>query len=300
MTPRDWALALLVVLAWGLNFLVIRLGLQELPPLLLGGIRFLIVAFPAMLFIKPPKMPIKWLLAYGITISFGQFALLFSAMHLGMPAGLASLVLQAQMLFTMFFALIFLGERWKAHQFLSLLIAAAGLTLLATQHGDTDMTLIGFTLTIAAAASWGLGNIVNRHISQITKGELNLMSLVIWGAVIPPIPFFIASYYIEGPELILQSLANASWHSVASLIYLAFIATMLGYGIWAYLLGRYPASLVAPLTLLVPIIGLLSAWLVLGESLNAMQALGILVIMLGLLINVFGGRIMGRLKRRST
>ncbi|WP_372742018.1 EamA family transporter [Neptunomonas sp.] len=293
MSLKDWGLALLVVLAWGVNFVVIKWGLDELPPLLLGALRFLLVAFPAVLFIKAPNLPIKWLLAYGITISFGQFALLFSAMHLGMPAGLASLVLQAQMLFTMIFAFMFLGERWKLPQVLSLIVAATGLILLASQTPASKMTFIGFTLTIAAAASWGMGNIINRKIGQL--GNVNLMGLVVWSALIPPIPFLLLSYGVEGPELILSSLQNVGLKSIASVFYLAAIATIFGYSTWAHLLKQYPASQVAPLTLLVPVIGLVVAWLILEETLSMIQVVGILLIMGGLLINVFGHQVMRRL-----
>lgn len=294
MSTKHWGLALLVVLGWGLNFVVIRLGLDELPPMLLGGLRFLIVAFPALLFVKPPKLPLRWLLAYGLTLSLGQFALLFSAMHLGMPAGLASLVLQSQMLFTMLFALLLLGERLRLPQILSLLVAAGGLFVLASQTPSEQMTLIGFMLTIAAAASWGLGNIVNRRISQL--GEVNLMSLVIWGALIPPLPFFALSFWLEGPQLIQASLMQMGMKSVFTLIYLASVATLFGYGSWAFLMRHYPASQVAPLTLLVPVVGLLTAWVVLDEGLSLVQLGGIALILAGLAINVFGDRL--RLRRR--
>ncbi len=292
MSLKDWGLALLVVLAWGVNFVVIKWGLDELPPLLLGALRFMLVAFPAVFFIKAPNVPLKWLFAYGITISFGQFALLFSAMHLGMPAGLASLVLQAQMLFTMVFAFMFLGERWKLPQVVSLIVAATGLGLLATQTPSSQMTLIGFVLTIAAAASWGMGNIINRKIGQL--GNVNLMGLVVWSALIPPIPFLLLSYGFEGPELILSSLQNIGLKSIATVFYLAAIATIFGYSTWAHLLKQYPASQVAPLTLLVPVIGLVVAWVVLDETLSLIQVLGILLIMGGLLINVFGHKLMSR------
>lgn len=297
MSLKDWGLALLIVLAWGVNFVVIRFGLDGLPPMLLGALRFLLVALPAVFFIKPPKLPFKWLLAYGVTISLGQFALLFSAMNLGMPAGLASLVLQSQMLFTLFFASIFLGEKWKIPQVLALIFAGAGLFILASQTDASQMTFIGFALTIAAASAWGLGNIINRKIGQL--GNVNLMSLVIWAALIPPIPFLGLSYLMEGPELILSSLMHIDATSIAALLYLALIATIFGYGSWAYLMKHYPASQVAPLTLLVPIVGLITAWLLLDEGLNTIQIVGICLMMLGLAINVFGHSLMIRLKQKS-
>lgn len=298
MSTRHWGLALLIVLGWGVNFVVIRFGLDELPPMLLGALRFALVAFPAVLFIKPPKLPLKWLLAYGLTISLGQFALLFSAMYVGMPAGLASLVLQSQMLFTLIFALLLLGERWRLPQLISLVVASSGLVLLATKTPAADMTLLGFLLTIAAAASWGLGNIVNRRIGQL--GGVDLMSLVVWGALVPPIPFMLLSFWLEGPELILASLSQMGLKSMAALLYLALVATLFGYSSWAFLMRHYPASTVSPLTLLVPVVGLITAWLVLDEQLSLVQLAGIALILLGLMINVFGDRLRLSLRKRLT
>ena len=291
MQKKDWLLALLVVVAWGVNFVVIKWGLDGLPPMLLGALRFSLVAFPALLFVKPPQLPLKWLLAYGLTISFGQFVLLFSAMQVGMPAGLASLVLQAQAIFTLIFALIFLGEKWQPQQVWALLVASIGLAVLASQGQDNEaasMTIMGFMLTIAAAAAWGLGNIINRKIGQISS--VNLLSLVVWSALIPPLPFLLLSYWLEGPELIVSSLSGIGLQSILAVVYLALVATIFGYSSWAYLLRNYPASQVAPLTLMVPVVGLISAWLLLGETLNSIQAGGIALVMLGLMINSFGSR----------
>tara|TARA_R110001583_G_scaffold29807_4_gene103827 strand:+ start:6705 stop:7592 length:888 start_codon:yes stop_codon:yes gene_type:complete len=289
MSTKDRMLALLIILAWGVNFVVIRWGLDELPPMLLGALRFSLVAFPAVLFIRPPKLPLKWLLAYGSTISLGQFALLFSAMHAGMPAGLASLVLQAQAIFTLIFALIFLGEHWHKMQLVALLIAASGLALLASKTADNSSTAIGFLLTLAAAAAWGLGNIINRKIGQL--GSVNLLSLVVWSALIPPLPFILLSYWLEGPELIYNSLSQMGPKSMLAVLYLAGVATIFGYSSWAHLLRHYPASQVAPLTLMVPVVGLITAWLALGETLGLWQLVGIVLVMLGLLVNTFGAKL---------
>ena len=297
MTLRHWGLALLVVIGWGLNFVVIRFGLDELPPLWLGMLRFAALGLIAVVFIKPPKLPVKQMLAYGLTLSFGQFAFLFVAMYYGMPAGLASLVLQSQMLFTLLFARLFLNESWQPQQWLAVVVAIMGLTLLASQTADTQMTTIGFVLTIAAAMCWGVGNIVNRKIAS--SGNVDLISLVAWGGMIPIIPFAALSLIFEGPELIMESMAAATLNSVWVVLYLSVVASLFGYGVWAYLMRQYPASTVAPLTLLVPIFGLLSAWVLLGEQVNAVQMLGIAILMLGLLINTFGGKVIQRFKKRT-
>ena len=290
MAPKDLMLALVVIVVWGMNFVVIKVGLDDIPPMLLGSLRFLLAAFPAVLFIKRPQMPLRWLLAYGATISLGQFAFLFSAMKVGMPAGLASLVLQSQAFFTLFFAVLFLGERLRISNLFGLLISASGLLLIGMQ-GDRSTTLAGFLLTICAASMWALGNIVTRKV-----GKVNLVGLVVWGSLIPPIPFFALSWVLEGPEAIKGALGGFGMDSALVLIYLAFGATILGYGLWSRLLSRYPANTVAPFSLLVPVVGLTSAAVLLDEHLGLLQAVGALLVMLGLGINVGGGWLVGRVR----
>ncbi len=290
MSARDMFLALVVIVVWGLNFVVIMTGLNSLPPLLMGALRFMLVVFPAILFIKRPQIPWRWLLAYGLTISLGQFAFLFSAMAVGMPAGLASLVLQSQAFFTLIFAAVFIGERVRTSNIVGLVVAAAGLTLIGMQV-DRAMTLAGFLLTIVAASMWAMGNVVTRRI-----GKVNLVGLVVWGNLVPPIPFLALSYWLEGPEVISSALATFSLESALVLAYLAFGATLLGYSIWGRLLSRYPASQVAPFSLLVPVVGLTSASLLLGDRLGGWQMAGALLVMLGLLINVCGAWVIGRFR----
>ncbi|WP_192983410.1 EamA family transporter [Pseudomonas sp. EggHat1] len=293
MTPKDLLLALLVIVVWGLNFVVIKVGLHGMPPMLMGALRFMLAAFPAILFVRRPQVPLRWMLAYGMTISVGQFAFLFYAMYVGMPAGLASLVLQSQAFFTLFFAALFLGERLRRSNLFGLLVAASGLVLIGLQGGQA-MTLAGFALTIAAASMWALGNVVTRKL-----GRVNLVGLVVWGSLIPPLPFLALSLWLEGPELIGQSLRTLSLDSLLVLAYLAFGATILGYGLWSRLLSRYPASQVAPFSLLVPVVGISSSALLLGERLGSLQMVGAALVMAGLLINVWGGRLLDSWRQRE-
>ncbi|MEA3084301.1 MAG: O-acetylserine/cysteine efflux transporter [Paraburkholderia sp.] len=289
MSPRDLLLALVVVVAWGVNFVVIKVGLHGVPPMLLGALRFALAAVPAVFFVKRPQMPWRWLFAYGATISFGQFAFLFSAMYVGMPAGLASLVLQAQAFFTLIFAALFLHERFRMPNVVGLLIAAGGLAIIGVQGGHA-MTLAGFVLTLCAAGSWALGNIVTKKV-----GKVDLVGLVVWGSLIPPLPFLALSYAFEGPQRIVAALSGISATSIFAIVYLAFIATLIGYGLWSRLLSRYPASQVAPFSLLVPIVGLASASLFLDEQLSVAQIAGALLVMAGLAVNVLGGWVMQRI-----
>ncbi|AKL11917.1 putative amino-acid metabolite efflux pump [Phytobacter ursingii] len=291
MTRKDGLLALLVVVVWGLNFVVIKVGLHNMPPLMLAGLRFVLVAFPALLFIARPKVPLRLLLGYGLTISFGQFAFLFCAIKFGMPAGLASLVLQAQAFFTIILGAGVFGERLQGKQLAGITLAVLGvLVLIEASLSGQHIPMIGFALTLAAAFSWACGNIFNKKIMSHTSRP-PVMSLVVWSALIPIIPFMVASMIFEGPALMLQSLVSIDLTTILSLVYLAFVATIVGYGIWGALLGRYETWRVAPLSLLVPVVGMASAALLLGESLSVLQLGGAVLIMAGLYINVFGFRL---------
>ncbi|EBP8547336.1 O-acetylserine/cysteine exporter [Salmonella enterica] len=274
MSRKDGFLALLVVVVWGLNFVVIKVGLHHMPPLLLAGLRFLLVAFPAIFFVARPKVPLTLLLGYGLTISFGQFAFLFCAIKFGMPAGLASLVLQAQAFFTMALGAFVFSERLQRKQLAGIALAIIGvLVLIEASLNGQHIAMSGFMLTLAAAFSWACGNIFNKKIMQHSPRPA-VMSLL-----------------LEGADHITQSLITIDMTTILSLLYLAFVATILGYGIWGALLGRYETWRVAPLSLLVPVVGLASAAVLLGETLTGMQLAGAVLIMAGLYINVFGFRV---------
>lgn len=291
MSRKDGLLALLVVVVWGLNFVVIKVGLHNMPPLMLAGLRFLLVAFPAIFFVARPKIPLSLLLGYGLTISFGQFAFLFSAIKFGMPAGLASLVLQAQAFFTIILGAFAFGERLQGKQRVGIALAVFGvLVLIEASLNGQQVGMLGFMLTLAAALSWASGNIFNKKIMQHSSRPA-VMSLVVWSALIPVVPFFLVSILLDGPTQIIQSLVAIDMTTILSLLYLAFVATIVGYGIWGALLGRYETWRVAPLSLLVPVVGLASAAVLLDETLTGLQLLGALLIMAGLYINVFGFRL---------
>ncbi|MDF2488543.1 MAG: protein of unknown function transrane [Pseudomonas sp.] len=294
MPLKDLLIALVVIIAWGVNFVVIKVGLDGLPPMLLGALRFVLVAFPAILLVKRPQLPWRWLIAYGATISLGQFAFLFQAMYSGMPPGLASLVLQSQAFFTLCFAAVFLGERMRLPSVLGLLVAAGGLVLIGSEN-SSHVPLLALVLTLCAGAMWGMGNIITRRF-----GSVNLVALVVWGGLIPPLPFLALSWWLEGPERISHALLNIGWNSVLALAYLAFVATMLGYSLWSTLLSRHPAGKVAPFSLLVPVIGLSSSAWLLDERLSPLQGWGALLVMFGLLINVFGPRLGARLRAAAS
>lgn len=284
--------ALLVVLIWGVNFVVIRWGLNEVPPFLLAAARFSLVVFPAIFFIKKPNVPWRWLIAYGLFNSFGQFAFLFWAMKVGMPAGLASVVHQAQVFFTLIFSVLILQQRTQVTQWLGLMIAVMGLALIAYgknvgSAAGMQMTTVGLLLNLLGAASWAMGNVV---VSAMRRAGIQPepFGLVIWSSLIPILPFLLISGLFE--RHVYPDWQAISWHSIVSALYLAWAATLLGYGLWSRLLSQYEPNRVAPFTLLVPVVGLLTAWLVLGERLNQWQLWGSACLLIGLAVNVLGLR----------
>ena len=296
LRPRDLVLALLVILVWGVNFAVIKVGLVGVPPLLLGALRFMLAAFPALLFFKAPKVPLRLYLAFGLTMSVGQFAFLFSAIHVGMPSGLASLVLQSQSFFTLVLTALWLRERWQGNQLAGLLLAAGGLVLIGSAHG-ASMPLLGFLLTVAAAAMWACGNIVSRAVGR--HGPMNQLAFVVWASLVPPLPLLALSLLIEGPAAISAALQGFGLASFASVAYLAWAATLFGYGVWTFLLSRYPINRVAPFTLLVPLVGLSTGWLAFGETLQPVHFAGGALLMLGLFVNLFGAPLLARLRPKT-
>ena len=288
MNRRDIGIGLIVVVLWGLNFNAIKLGLGNMPPLLLATIRFMVVCLPAIFFLPRPPVAWRWLIALGLTMNVGQFAFLFIGMKLGMPAGLSSLIHQSQAFFTLLIAVLFIGERLHWNNLLGLIIAAGGMLVIAAQQGS-NMTATGFALTLAGAASWGAGNVIMRRATQGVP-PFSMLALVVWAGAVAILPLGLLSFFIEGPAAWQTALHSINWTTVASIIYLAYIATLCGYGLWGKLLSKYPAATVAPFALLVPVIGMSSASLIFGEAFSRWQLIGALLVMTGLIVHVFGGR----------
>jgi O-acetylserine/cysteine efflux transporter len=286
MSPRDLILALFVVTVWGVNFVAIRWGVDEVAPLLMTALRYTLAALPAVFFIRRPAVSLPVLAGYGFAIGVAQFGLLFMSIKLGMPAGLSSLVMQLQAFFTIGLAVAFLGERPKPAQWLGAAIAFGGIAVIAFER-LAGAALVPFLMTIAASFFWGVGNIVTKR-----AGKIDMLAFVVWSSLVPPIPLFVLSLLFEGPGAVPAAMQNLTWVGSGSLLFVAYAATLFGYGIWSMLLSRYPAGLVAPLSLLVPIVGIVSASLLLGETISGIEIAGSALVFAGLLINVFGPRLL--------
>lgn len=291
MSRTDWLSALIVIVVWGLNFVVMKWGLATVSPLLLCALRFMAASLPFLLFVRPPKN-LSWglLAAYGLVQGVGQFGLLFTGMKLGMPAGMASVVLQTQAFITMLMAAVLLGEKPQRWQWIGLTIAIAGLVLIGAAHGDgaSQMTLLGFLFTVGAAAMWASSNLLTRMAAK--QGSYEPVSFIVWTSLFPIIPLLLLSLWMDGAAQMVQQLQAVGLRELGVIAYLALLSTLLGYGLWTRLLQRYAASTVAPLSLLVPVIGLLSAMLLLGEFPTAIQWLGTAGVLLGMVVNQFGGK----------
>lgn len=278
MKPHHIALALLVAAIWGINFTVIVIGLGSFPPLLLAALRFVVVALPALV-LPRPNLPWSRLVAIGATLFLGQFAFLFTGMAVGMPAGLASVTLQAQAFLTILLASVALRERPTPRQIAGTLVALAGLLVIAWTVGGPDFSALGLGLCLAAALCWAVGNVLLRG-----AGKLDMLPLVAWISLIPPVPLFMLSLILDGPEAVGQALLALNWSGVWAVLYISVLSTTLGFGIWGWLMKQYPAATVAPFSLLVPIFGAASAAIVLGERFGPARLAGMALIVAGLVI----------------
>ena len=286
MKPSDILLALVTVIIWGFNFLVIKIGLQGLPPILFTALRFTFAALPMVFLIKRPAVPWKLLAGYAMFQFALQFTLLFSGMKLGLPPGLASLVIQLQAFFTIGLAMLVLGERPLPSQLLGALIALSGMVLVALNLESTA-TVIGFLMVVGGGFSWAVANIFTKKI-----GVINPLALVVWGSLLASPPLLIASAFIEGPTAWAAAAAQLNWVSVGAVLFQSYPNTILGFGIWSVLMRKYPTATVAPFTLLVPVTGMLSAAILLGEPLQWWKITAGMLVLSGLALNLLGPRIM--------
>ena len=287
-----------MVIVWGATFTVIKLALSGISPFLLAALRFGLAAIPAIAFVARPTIAVRYLVAYGFTVGVGQFGCLFYAMTIGMPAGIASVVLQSQAFFTIVFAAIFLHESVSRSHLAGLGIASIGLGIIGFTHGSGSTPLIplpAFLLTLVSAALWGVSNIIIRKAVAAEGKGLNMFSMVVWSSLIPPIPLFVLALLIDTPEVVKRSILSMNLQAIIAVAFLAFAATLFGFGAWSRLLSRYPVGIVAPLSLLVPVAGLLTSMLVLGEKLSVFQWCGCLVVITGLLVVSYGARILSRI-----
>ena len=278
MNARDSLLAALVATIWGFNFVVIDWGMHGVPPLLFAAVRFTLVLFPAVLLVRRPVAPWRTVLAVGAFMSLGQFGFLYVSMAAGMPPGLAALVLQAQVIFTIVIAAGVLRERPTPPQALGVGLGTIGLVVVALGRGG-HVTSAALALCLLGALSWGVGNVVSRA-SGVSGG----LSLTVWSAVVVPVPLLALSLVIDGPDTVASALSSFSWQAAVSTAYTAGLASLVGYGIFNGLLSRNQSSAVVPWVLLAPVVAMASAWWLLGEQPTRGEAAGGVVLIVGVLV----------------
>jgi len=277
---RHFLLALAVVAIWGSNFVVIRLGLNAFPPLLFAALRFAMAVLPAILFVPRPAAPWRNLAAYGLLIGVGQFGLLFLAMRSQISPGLASLVIQTQVFFTLMLAMRVNKERVQGYQWLALLLAGAGIVVIAS-HTDGSTTVLGLAMILLAAFSWACGNMVGKR-----AGQVNMLAYMVWSSAFAVPPLLALSLLVEGPGLAWQSVQAADAGAWAAVLWQALGNTLFGYGVWGWLLARHAAATIVPMALLVPVFGMSTAAWYLGESLPAWKLAAAALVLSGLALNL--------------
>lgn len=288
MPIKHRLLAASVAAMWGLNFLAIHLSLGHFPPLFLVALRFALIAIPTVAVVPRPAVALRWLIGYGLGFGTMQFLFLYWGMSAGMPTGLASLVLQASAPLTLILGATVLRERITGAQIAGILLAVGGLALVGLHRAEVA-SVVPFLLTLAGALGWAIGNLCARQ-----AAPPNPLHLTLWMTVIPPVPMLALSVFIEGPSRVGHSLATMfTTSAVPALLGLAYtivIGTILASGIWVWLMARHPAGVVAPFSLLVPVVGMSASWLLLGEQLTGYDITGAAIVIAGVLLGSFNKR----------
>ncbi len=280
MRPGHVLLAVLVAAVWGFNFVVIHVGISQFPPLLFSALRFTVASIPLVFFVRKPDISWRILLSIGLVLGVVKFSLLFVGMDKGVSAGLASLVLQSQAFFTAVLAWLVFKDKPRPIQVLGILLAFGGIGLIASTV-DQSITPIGLSLVLAAGFAWAVSNLLMK-----LAGQVDMLSLIVWVSLIPPLPLLILSMFLEGPGAAAKAFSNLNGLGIGAIAYIAFAATILGFGLWGKLIRHYGASRVAPFSLLVPVFGMSFSALLLGENFGPVRLIAAILIIGGLILTV--------------
>ena len=283
MKISDVSLAIFVAFIWGFNFVVIETGLNSFPPILFSALRFSCAAFPAVLFWGRGDIAWRWIISIGVTLGTIMFAFLFVGMDVGMPAGLSSLVLQIQAVFTILLSIVILRDMPTIWQKIGIIVAFLGIGLLAVDKYETA-SFLGFILVIAAGFAWAVSNILIKRC-----GNVDMFRLIIWMSIVPPIPLFLISLIFETGQM--HALSNMSWTGAGAVLYTGLMSTVLAFAIWGKLFQKYSPNVVAPFSLLVPIFGIVSSFIVLDEKFTHIEVMASCTVFAGLSLIVSGSKI---------
>lgn len=288
MKPVHILLLVLVAALWGFNFVVIKLGLDNFPPLLFSALRFLFAAVPLVFFIPKPDVSWRIIIGIGLVLGVVKFSFLFIGIKVGVPPGLASLLLQSQAFFTVLLAFLVFGARPRPLQIGGMAIAFSGIALIGSSI-DGNFTLTGLALAIAAAIAWAFSNMLMKK-----AGNVPMLNLMVWVSLVPPIPLLVISVLFEGLDRDLAAITHISLTGAAAVLFVAYVATIFGFAIWGAMISRYGVSTVAPFSLLVPVFGMSSSALFLGEAFGPLRMVAAALIVAGLVMNVFNPQWLSR------
>ena len=282
LRPLDAALLTLVAGIWGLNFLVIRWGLDSVPPLLFTALRFVFCSVPWVFFLKRPDASWGELCGLGFVLGACVFGFLFVGIAAGVPPGLASLLMQSQVFFTAALSYLLVSERLRHHRFVAIGIGALGIAVAATQYTHAS-GLAGFVLVLCGALSWGFANILLKRLPRN-----DMLGLMVWISLVPPVPLLALAAMQSGPSEVWSAALGIGWRGGFAILYTAILSTIVGYGIWGTMLQRYDTSTVAQFSLLVPVFGLVGASVVYGEHYTPAEMVSIFLILLSLIVSTYG------------
>jgi O-acetylserine/cysteine efflux transporter len=283
------ALALLIVAIWGTNFVVIKVGLRDFPPFLFALLRFVFSAVPFLFLVKRPDVPLKWLAAYGVLLGAGQFGLLFFAMRADISPGLASLIIQTQVPFTIVLSMLLFHEKVARVAVAGMVLAAAGLGLIGW-HLDASVTARGVVMVLAAALCWACANAVVKKASVESGHSIDMLAFVVWSSLFAVPPLLLMTLGFEGAGKVLQAMAAAHLDAWVALAWQVIGNTLFGFAAWSWLLTRYDAAVISPYALLVPVFGMGSSALLLGEPLPAWKFHAAALVLGGIALITLAGK----------
>ncbi|NQY22773.1 MAG: EamA family transporter [Campylobacteraceae bacterium] len=290
MSLRDLFIALGITFIWGINFSFIKMGLGSLNPFLLAGLRFMLCALPLVFFIKPPKVPFKYVIAYGLFFGVGLWGILYLGMFYGISAGVASIVLNLGVFFAVILSYFILKEKMTVYNKIAFILALAGIAVIFLVT-DGTVTLIGMLFVILAAVSLAVIQIIVKKAN--TK---EAFAFLIYSTLFPPIPLFIMAYLMQGESVFIDFAQTLDKQALISIAFQVYPTTLFGYWVWNLLLAKYPVNLLMPLSLLIPIFGLFGSYVLLGEEVGLYKVLACFIIVIALIINTFGEKIRSRIK----
>ncbi len=291
-------IALVIVAVWGTNFVVIKAGLRDFPPFLFATLRFLLSALPWILFIRRPDVAWRWLVMFGMFIGAGQFGLLFLAMRADISPGLASLIAQMQVFFTIGLSVFLFNERVRSVTLIGIFIATLGLIVIAL-HVDTTVTPLGIFLVLFAAFFWACANITVKKAAAHRPVKIDMLGFMVWSSLFAVPPLFLLTFLFDGLQVDVQVIQGAHAGAWFALSWQVIGNTLFGYAMWNWLLTKHAAAIVTPYALIIPVFGMGASTLVLGEALPPWKIGAALLVMTGLVVITLLPRWLSRRRWKS-